>query len=199
MISIMALICIGGVSYLYSRLINFSCCTNGNNVYIPIISTTNSREIATSERSTLINRPATDKDEDEDEDENANENEDGDDYDDDDDLSEDGDSFENLWTHKSRQVSTFKNKNYVIKVLEKLSDSLHAKTVRFHPLSQEHVTFSKKEYKRRNDEFFENLMTIYKDPVHLFEIDKEVKVIMARMPKLETIYEHPDENVEFDS
>lgn len=177
----MALVCIGGVSYLYTRLIYSTCFTNegGNNNNNPIIS----RQIQITERSPLINRrdsqPSTDDD------------------DDDDNVIEDN---RDPWIHQSRQVSTFKTQdNLIIVLLDKFADTLHPKTVRFHPLSEEHVTFSKEEYQRRNPEYINNINNLYQNPVQLCEIYKELKVIKAGMPKLETIYEHPDEETQENS
>lgn len=180
----MALVCIGGVSYLYTRLIYLTCCTNElNNNNIPFISTANSRQIVITERSPLINRRDSQSSTDDDDDKNDN-------------LIED---TRDPWIHQSRQVSTFKNKNQdnvIIVLLDKFADTLHPKTVRFHPISEEHVTFSKEEYERRNHEFFDNIKVLYRNPAQLYEIYKELKVIKARMPKLETIYEHPDEDAQ---
>lgn len=184
MISIVTLVCLGGVSYMYTRFFYFTCCTNETAGNASIIGTTNSREIVESERSSLINRNDETFSIDDDDEENN--------------LAEDNISSY-PWIHKSRQIPTFKNQNCIVTfILNRFTNTLQPKTVRFRPFSEEHVTFSKKEYQRKNHEFFENLKKLHQNPAQLAQIYRELNVFRAKMSKLKTIHEHHDEELQED-
>ena len=171
----MTIFCVSGVSYLLSRLVYTPCLSTEDNEND---STIIPREIEVTEESPLVNSPSSAGDEG-----------------DDDDLIENNNS-RNLWIIETRQVPTFKDRNDLTTILiDKLINTLYPKTVRFDPISKEHVTFSREDYKRRNQEYFDNISELCRNPAQLFEIYQELKVLKAKMPKLETIKEHPDEDI----
>lgn len=211
------IICYGGVSYFYSQFFHFICCTDEISDEVRTIGTTNSREYLESERSSLINRNDEIYSIDDSEENNLTEAKQAENIsvidsinsreivendsmrDDKEDYLAENDIYSYPWIHKSRRIPTFRKQNCIAKIIcDSFPDTSRPKTVRFNPLSLEHVTFDKEEYQRRNDKFFENLRIIRQNPAQLAQIYRKVNVLKAKMPKLETIYERHGDEVQED-
>ena len=172
MISILTLIYIGGFSFLYTQLIYHGLSSDGESQRNPSNNPQTSEETAPTRPEMNSLRTAFDIDEE---------------YEDDDDRTAsytEQDDFSNYsWKSNSRLILTFKHKNNCGP--HSVFDPLKPKTVRFHPISEEHVTFSKEDYRRRNHELLEKISEHQRSRSRLERIYSELKQLKAGMLNVE--------------
>lgn len=116
--------------------------------------------------------------------------------------SEDDDSYQEydeLWKNRTIWTFTFNKLNPHSPSTDWSifnSDTLQPKKVRFHPISSQHNTFSKEDYRRRNELFFSNLRLIKGNPDKIAEIHAELdEYINNEMEVAEQVQEETDQEI----
>ena len=99
----------------------------------------------------------------------------GDSTDDSDSSSEDS-KLSSDWLMETRHVSTFKTSNDNQATIPLAPAPLHRKSVRFDPISREHLTFSSLEYARKNHEWFELMKVLNGDRDKMVRIYLEMEI-----------------------
>lgn len=99
----------------------------------------------------------------------------GDSTDDSDSSSEDPKSSSD-WLMETRHVSTFKTSNDNQATIPLAPAPLHRKSVRFDPISRQHLTFSSLEYARKNHEWFELMKVLNGDRDKMVRIYLEMEI-----------------------
>lgn len=107
------------------------------------------------------------------------------------------------WETFTKSVPTFpeeSKKDESVQIV--LTPSLYPKSVRFHPLSLQHDTFPRHDYRRRNNKYFDKLAWFEQDHRRLERIYEELDLFLKNeiqvieQPKDSQKYEDPDDRVE---
>lgn len=96
--------------------------------------------------------------------------------DDDSSSAEEDSRLSSNWLMETRHIPTFKRSNDNQATIPPAPAPLHRKSVRFDPISREHLTFSSLEYARKNHEWFERMKVLNGDREKMVRIYLEMEI-----------------------